>query len=558
MMTLSNTTLHFQSSFQLRSSAENEQPWTTLAKTIRSWIQQAPRDNPPQSNMAFGAAWFFMGGEWAAPGPGYHFVKTVRHIGNGNDREPQHWAVRYEHNCSEPGRVWRVDIGITRLEPGIFRFSISTSYYMRSGFIGIEPQPPLPTAPGIVGWLLKSEDWTAYAGSERLRSMALPLVQGQGMQFKSILEDPNRQAPIVLVSRDFRTGEFLLDPQNLGWLLAGAASVYEASSSGLDKELEWCLGARFSCWNGMVRVYQPGMSVAAHSTAKRQRYFSGRQILELGTDTVVETLVRGIARRAEPSPVGCIASIEGVAALEREARLAELKATAGESNQGEWIALLEETNAALQKEVNDRDSAIQRLKNENADSADKVAKLEYDKKALQARFAANDLEAQSLKSRADAASSIDALPETLSEVISLICRIYPDRIAFSENGVKSAEDCNFDDVQSAWKAFRAMATHLHDIFFGEDGKPGDIEGAFYERSAFRLAMTEGGMTKDDNRLMRKREDTFLGVGINITPHVKIDKNTTRAYFSPCEISGKKLIVVGFVGHMDTAGTRRMK
>jgi hypothetical protein len=66
------------------------------------------------------------------------------------------------------------------------------------------------------------------------------------------------------------------------------------------------------------------------------------------------------------------------------------------------------------------------------------------------------------------------------------------------------------------------------------------------------------LTKDDNKLMRKREDTFLGVGINITPHVKIDKNTTRAYFSPCELNGKKLIVVGFIGHMDTAGTRRMK
>jgi hypothetical protein len=70
-------------------------------------------------------------------------------------------------------------------------------------------------------------------------------------------------------------------------------------------------------------------------------------------------------------------------------------------------------------------------------------------------------------------------------------------------------------------------------------------------------MTEGEKTKEDAALMRLRKDVYDGVEIDITPHVKADKDTTRAYFYPFRKGNTKLIVVGFIGHLKTAGTRRM-
>jgi hypothetical protein len=555
---MANANLHFQCSFELRAAENLADPSTTLIRTIRNWIQQAPRDCPPATNPAFFAGWFFNGGEWRAPGGNYHYMRTARFLGNGNERDPVHWAARYEHNCTTPGRTWRVDIGVTRLRDGVYRFSISTSHFIRPGFIGQEPAPPLPTSPGIVGWLLRSLDWTAFAGTERLQFLPIPLKSGEGMDFKARLENPDREAPIVLVARDFRTGHVLLDSPKLAWLLSGAAGVYESASTEVDKELEWCLGRRFSCWNGMVRIYQPGLRLAEISAARRQRYFSGHQILEMGVDSITEILVRGVARRAESHHQGCVGSVEDITTLEREWRLAELKRAAEGENRDEWIKLLEETNSTLQGNVNAKDDEIRQLRNNLADSEDRAAKLDYDKKTLLARFSENEKEAKALRSRAEAASALLSLPESIAEAAQLVSRIHPDRIAFTAQGLDSAGECEFKDVNEAYRAFWAMSTHLHDLFFDSGGGSGDLEAKFYEKSGFRLAMTEKEITKENKKLMRQRSDVFLEEIIEITPHVKLDKDTTRVYFAPWTKNGKKLIVVGYIGHLDTSGTRRRK
>ena len=97
---------------------------------------------------------------------------------------------------------------------------------------------------------------------------------------------------------------------------------------------------------------------------------------------------------------------------------------------------------------------------------------------------------------------------------------------------------------------------MYDVFFEEEG--GNPEQVFRDRSGFCLALTEGKLTKKNPRLMELRKDSFMGQEIDITPHVKLDDDTTRAYFCPFRKDTTKLIVVGFIGHLDTAGTRRRK
>lgn len=69
-------------------------------------------------------------------------------------------------------------------------------------------------------------------------------------------------------------------------------------------------------------------------------------------------------------------------------------------------------------------------------------------------------------------------------------------------------------------------------------------------------MTERKLTKQDNRKMAQRKDKFMGQDIDITPHVKLDPDSTRAYFCPFRHDGVNRIVVGYIGHLDTAGTTK--
>jgi len=218
------------------------------------------------------------------------------------------WPV-FIHEGDNTARTWRTDIGITRVDQDTYRFAITVGHFMREGYLGREPKRPLPTAPRLVGWLLRSRDWQAFSGTEELLCQPRVLNTGDGEAFRRRLEDPGRECPIVLVSRDFASGDFLIDPDLLARKLAGSAAVYETASSELDKELEWCLGRRFSCWNGMVRVYQPGLHFDP-ADARKHRFIAGRDIRDLGGDSVVEMLVRGVARRAEAAPTGVVAAIE--------------------------------------------------------------------------------------------------------------------------------------------------------------------------------------------------------------------------------------------------------
>ncbi len=557
MRRATSATAHYRCEFDLRPLGSIDQPWSSLAKSIRHWIEQSPQMAPPETNDAFFAGWFFRSGEWRPPGARYHYVRTASLVGNGDDRAPQYWAVRYEHDDDEPARTWRTDIGITRISSTDYRFALAIGHFVREGYIGREPKSPMPTAPRLVGWLLRSPDWRAFSGTEQLLSEPRVLNTGDGEGFRRRLEDPDRECPIVLVSRDFDSGKFLIDPGLLARKLSGSASIYESASSDLDRELEWCLGRRFSCWNGMVRVYQPELRFDGPADARRHRFVPGRAIGELGVDTVLDMLVRGVARRVGVARADTIVALEDIATIDREHRMATLKAEAGEADRHEWISLLEETNSDLEEQNRKKDERIQALENEVADLSDAVSRLEFDTRSLRQRATNAERAAAGLRARADAIAALDRLPQSMREVVNAISVLHRDRIAFTDQALRTADECEFRRINDTWTCLRAMATTLHDLFFQSEDV-GNLEQRFFESTGFRLAMTEGEMTKDNNKLMRLRKDVYKGTEIDITPHVKIDKDSTRVYFFPHRSGETQLIVVGYIGHLKTAGTRRRR
>ena len=156
--------VHFRCMFKLSPEPTAITKWGDIPYAIRRWIAKRA-----EKNSGFQGKWFFVGGQWRPSGDTRFLVQTERCVGEGKDDAPQHWAVRYEHaDDTTLARQWRTDIGLTLLPDGGITFSLSTIHWIQAGFIGKEPEPPLPSSPGIIGMLLRDRTWRAYAGTEHL------------------------------------------------------------------------------------------------------------------------------------------------------------------------------------------------------------------------------------------------------------------------------------------------------------------------------------------------------------------------------------------------------
>jgi hypothetical protein len=378
---------------------------------------------------------------------------------------------------------------------------------------------------------------------------------GEGHLFAKLIANGDRTCPVVLVSQTYPDRGYALDGARLARLLAGTAIVYQSETSEVDEELDNLLGEHFSCRKGAVRVYVPGLDFKRAGEERRHRFILPKDIDEWGCDKTIDIIVRGIARRST-RPKGVLTPLD-VEAVNRQRRLVQLREEQSSTSKDEWIQLLdvlEKENETLRNDKAQVEADKLSLEDRIDSLQDELRRLEWDKAALKDSLKQTNPPADqhSLKTILE---NMKRLPETLSEVVELIRAIHPDRIAFTERAIKSAEESKFDDVDRAWKVLWAMATTLYNLYFERDSN--DIPKTFRNETGIELAMTEGKQTNQDKRLMALRKDIFMGREIDITPHVKFDRDSTRAYFRPFQQNGTKLIVVGDIGyHMNTSGTRR--
>lgn len=551
------STLHYRCSFDLIPE-QRERSWEMLLKEIRTWIAKRPE---PDKEDDFWNAWFFQGGSWKSrKRPGIR-VSTRYCAGDCTAQNPNCWATEYEHPCDESAkcRFWRVHIGIEQIAPHAFRLSCQTLYYMRPGYIGLEPKAPLPTPPGLITSLLRSSSWRCMAGPEELRATTRILRVGEGHLFVKLLTNDERTCPVVLMSQIYPNKRYPLNGARLAKPLAGTAIVYQSESSEVDEELDNLLGEQFSCRKGAIRVYVPGFDLSRAGEERRHRFILPNHIDEWGLDKTIDIIVGGIARRSI-RPKGVLTPLD-VEAVSRQRRLVQLRARADKSSASkdeymQLLGMLDEENKALKAEKARLKAEKSSLEDQINSLEDDLRRSEYDKDALKASLAQANVVVDQSKLEA-VLGNMKELPKTLSEVVETIKAIHGERIAFTERAVKSAQEATSVDVSTAWKALWDMATILHDLLLNQEG--GDKQKKFRDQSGFQLALTEGKLTNQDRKLTSLRKDIFRGHEIDITPHVKFDRGNTRAYFCPFQQNGTKLIVVGHIGdHLDTAGTRRQK
>lgn len=545
--------VHFRCVFTLVPVAGAATKWADIPYAVRRWIAKRADRNP-----AFQGSWFFVGGKWRPAGDRRFSVQTARHVGNGTEQAPQHWAVRYEHADDDTlARQWRTDIGLTLKADGSITFSLTTIHWLQPGFIGKEPEPPLPSAPGIVGTLLREMNWRAFAGSERLSTEPQLLREGYAHLFRDSLFDEKRKVPIVLVAKTFHTGKPLIDSSQLAHVLAGAATVYESESSLVDKELEYLLDSEYRCWNGKVRVYQPGLDPDKLGDSRRHRYFNPDDIATFGAPTIVDFLVRGIVRRSLLQTDASVANIEDVQARVQQEQLAALKASAPDNEA--WIKALEADNERLNKALADSRGETQMWSAEaerlqTVDEENRV--LEYRNRTLSEETASAKKHAELFETQANVLADLKGFPDSLKEVIALVEQAFPGRLLFTSRAKSDAAKCKLRDVDAGWQCLRAMATHLYRLHFDERLPLREVAKQFQNLVPFELATTESETTKNNKKLAKQRKAVYKGQERDFSPHVKFGRdpgNSLRVhYFVDSE---DQILVIDRCGdHLDLKST----
>lgn len=555
---MSMATTHFQCVFDLTPAGGSA--WGDIPKLVRAWIAAKTED------LGLAPRWFVEGGQTQTRGKARQAVITRREIGSGSGDAPEFWAVCYEHPCSEVKfRQWRTEIGLTSLGEGRIRFSLRNSHWLRPDYIGEEPKDPLPSAPGIVGRVLRAKGWQAWAGSEKLSDSPEGLEPGEGAEFARRLADPNRLCPVVLVTRTFAREATLVDAGRLARLLAGVAKVVEATSAEVNKELEWVLEKGFRCWDGMVRVYQPAVRFDHEADARRHRYFGTQDVARLSAGGVEEMLIVGIARRSAASGVDALTTLEDIEARQRERRLADLRARATDAAElRELNDLYEAENKGLMTKLAAAQAEAREARETTEKVVDDAGNLENERDSLRGErdywkdlALKADQKVRRLEDAAGRLACLTRLPGNLPEAIAIVEALHGASVVFTDRARRSAEKAtanrSTEELGEAWSCLWATALHLPRILFRE--KAGNPEQVFREATGLDLALSEGKLTQRDKGLMRLRRDSFNGKEIDITPHVKSGPNF-RIYFAVDPRAQR--IIIGHCGdHLDTAGTRRM-
>lgn len=154
---------------------------------------------------------------------------------------------------------------------------------------------------------------------------------------------------------------------------------------------------------------------------------------------------------------------------------------------------------------------------------------------------------------------LDAIPETLVDVLKVAERQWPDRIVFTDASWKGAEDWNDNEgnIPDEYDIVKSVATVLYDMAFNEVDYEGEFSQAFQNETGFELALKEGGQTKKNGKMMDKRSVEFDGKEYGMQMHVK-GRNPKIGFRLYCEPDKERgIIVIGHCGHhLETAGTAR--
>ena len=473
--------------------------------------------------------------------------------------EGAYWACKI---CENPQvkteyapRTWVTEIGVENIQKGQAIFSCVLTYSDRPGFIGKCEKEPAPNVPNLIRNILGDKRFFCFLGIDQLNLNPIELKSGDWLGFWEKIQDPNRSIPYIYISPSVASSQdyinLTIDPRKLVVASGGNAIVYYSLDKAIVSEMDFYTPNDYKCFDGAIRIYMPDCDIDDPLDPYRHRFIKSSYVNEEGEDSVLQIIRRALAQDVHfyDKFFRITNCREMTAKLERQKKLSEIQEKHSEYllqmenrtlesliEEEEKRLLAEEEIAILRKNLND-----EKEKNYTLSS-----KLEQYQPLIERNRA---LEAISVSRFV-----IKNYPKTIRDIINYFDAVFPDRIAFSDEAIRSSKDCRIDFAE-VWKILYNLSTEMYDLRFISESS--DIYTPFKTKTGIDVRRGEGAMTHKDKSLAKQFQIEYFGESIDIEAHITYPRISQSIHFGFSE-KHKKIIIGSCGPHMQIYSTQKRK
>ena len=415
----------------------------------------------------------------------------------------------------------------------------------REGFVTGENPPVNP--PRIVPRLVEKPNLTATCLGEPVYGTPTPLTGPRvGAFVTNRLEDAGRRLPIVMVSVG-QTGRPLVDDHRLAGQLSGLAEVVSLDDGEASWELTRQVGQDFSCFNGAVRIYWPGLNTRRDNPFDHRLWVPDRITEQRPQDFqqgLFDHLCLRVGRALGESPVWHEVHRKIQEHREEDSRQKLIQLSEDKDITEKILAIVEagkkEAEAGKKEAESDRDDAW-----EWADNLDKqLRKAERERDDLQNQK--DQLKIALAAAQISQAGTSDSDPE-ISSVLDAVknASSFPN-LQFCSTALDSASESQSNRGNDLYKIFKVLNLLATEYRNGLGGSVGDWIGERVPDVAFDYAHHISDTTASRN------EQDYTFDGILMPKHLKFGgghntPNQVRVHFEFEFRDGPPRCVIGWCG-----------
>lgn len=419
-----NASIHYKCALDVYCS--DNDGFTSIRRIIRSWCLSKTRSF---SNEELHSAWFFRGDQHQHRVGGYLF-RTAINVGDSSLESPSNWALEIIHpDSSNKNRRWSIEISLSKKDGSLIRFVTTIKHWMMEGYIGSIPDTPPLSVPKYVQSIIETRGITCRKGDEIVFSTPKIIRVSEGKPLYERIISPDRFLPLVVIAGSRTSNTYRILPDQLQSKILGNGNIYLLENERVVNELSYFLGSDFECFSGSLRIYMPKVRLDKQTDSFRHRYYSERQLIEDGFDSVASEITIGLSRNARTFTLNEIVSISGVVSESRRHRIQELFSNQPK-DQSEEVSLLWEEMDDLSKKLSESEALSNLYDVENEELKQENSSLRW--KSSQADVLRG--ENSELKNKLRAFDSLKKLPNSLSDVIEIIGYIISFKTFFYGKG----------------------------------------------------------------------------------------------------------------------------
>lgn len=457
------TTFRFRGIGSPRQGEDIETAWRRAVNCCLGWAKAiVAAEIPPQ-------AW--EGGSFSLEEPG-QLLRCV------SLTEPRIWSAQIQHpdtpfrdRPAVPGRFWTSEVALAlfggKIHVGIRVVCASQPYAL---------EPVARTRPRLVLELLAALD---FEGQRWTTGTPWRPGVDDTLALKELLEDPNRQGPVFLLTEPdenrlegLKVRPFLLDAERLALKVQGLATVVclDAATSWRWTEL---VGRRWSAYLGAVRTYLPGLrfdedSPYSHPLILAERVIAfdyDGKIAEAAFEAfLIDQAYRiGAESKVDWSPCQFYANAR---LLETETR--RLQA----SEDADWRALYEEEIASLREQYKKLEDNAEQYNNDALDERVWRREIESENSKLRKRI---EILSRALECRSDPVVSDPQIPPGLGDLADWTDDNLTGRLVILPRALRSIQFANkqsagqYEHTERLYRALILLAGPYRDSRLGLDG-----------------------------------------------------------------------------------------